>query len=1017
MRFVRHTRRAALVFALVVSPCLARGAMAQQTGTIRGTVIDSVSRLGVSAVQVTIAGSTHGAITNDAGMYSIRGVPTGPAAVHVQRIGFSTGDRTVNVPVNETVTADFTLRPVAAMLSTVVSIGYGTNSRQNVSSAISSVTAQDIENAPLAGVDAALQGKMPGVQVLQNSGNPGNGISIRVRGPASINAGNQPLYVVDGVPILQENFSQLGVGGQDVTAVTGLNPDEVASIDVLKDAAATAIYGSRGSNGVVLITTKRGQSGKGKITFNAYVGRQDANRTIGLLNAQQYVSLMNESAKNDGYTPSEYDFTPGTDDANTYNWQNAVFRNAPVSDMQLAASGGSDRVQYYLSGANFSQTGIVIGSKYQRQAGRLNLDFAATDKLYLRSSFGLTRETNNRIDGDGSLDGVLTNAIGMQPMRPIYGSASGFAGSAEDLRYSNPVALASLNSNDLRTLRALGNLEARYLFTDAVRITGRVGADMLGLDELQWQSPKVDGTYAASANGVGKSDHTNATKYLMESFLTVDALKTNTQSLSIVGGTSAEFNRSDLNFIRGEGFTSGFTTYVRNAANVTSYDGSATQNNLVSFFTRADYALHDRYLLSASFRSDGSSRFGADNRYGYFPAASLGWIVSDESFAQGLARRGTSLKLRASYGRTGNQGIPDFASLSTATGAPYSGTPGVTISALGNPNLRWERTNEFDGGMDLGLFTGRVTLVADYYRRHTSDLLVSRPIALVSGFSSIEDNVGSIENKGVDFGISTVNIQPRTAGGFGWTTDLNLTFNRNRVTDLYGGQPFITGINGRLTSIVTVGQPLGAFYMYKFDGVDPKTGNAILRDLNGDGAITTADQMVVGSPHPNYFGGFTNAFTFKNAELRTFLQFSKGNDVFNMMRIFTDDGGCSYDNKSTLILTRWQKPGDITDMPRMSYDCTSGANKISSRFVEDGSYLRVGEVTFALRLPNRIAAMLGMDNAKFSVSGRNLHTFTKYTGYNPDVNSAGSDENVVAGTDYYAYPLARTFTFGISGGW
>jgi TonB-linked SusC/RagA family outer membrane protein len=986
-----------------------------QTGTIRGVVTDSVTQRGIPAAQVVISGTARGTATSDLGAYVLRAVPAGAATVRVQRIGFATAERRIVVPAGDTVTVDFTVRPVAAMLSEVVSLGYGSSSRQNVSSAIASVTAEDIANTPLAGVDAALQGKMPGVQVMQNGGNPGNGISLRIRGPASLNAGNQPLYVVDGVPILQENYTQLGLGGQDVTAISSLNPDEIASIDVLKDAAATAIYGSRGSNGVVLITTRRGQAGRSRITFSGYYGRQNTNKTIDLLNAQQYVAVMNESAANDGYAPVDYDFVPGSDDANSYDWQGAVFRGAPVADLQIASSGGSDRVQYYLSGSTFDQTGVVIGSRYRRQAGRVNLDFAATDKLMLRTSIGLTRENNDRIEGDGSLDGILTNAIGMQPMRPIYGPSSGFGGSANGLRYSNPVAIAALNSTNLRTMRALGNVEGRYAFTEQLSLTGRVGADVLGVDELQWQSPLVDRTYAASANGVGKTDHTNANKYLLESFLTAEPRLGGEHRLSIIGGTSVEYNKSDLNFIRGEGFTSGFTKYVGNAAIVTDYDGSATENNLVSYFSRATYSLLDRYLLSASFRADGSSRFGSSNRWGYFPAASVGWVVTDESFAASLARVAT-LKLRGSFGRTGNQGIGDFASLSTASGAPYGGTPGIALAALGNPALRWESTRELDGGMDLALFGGRVGVIADYYHRRTTDLLIQRPISTVSGFGSVWDNVGQITNKGVDLGISTVNVQP-TPRGFGWTTDLNLTFNRNNVDSLYNNQPFTTGINGRETSIVTVGKPLGSFYMYQFDGVDPATGDAIIRDTDGLPGITSGDRTIVGNPHPKFYGGLTNAFTMQNVELRTFLQFSKGNDVFNMMRIFTDDGGCSYDNKSAVILNRWQKPGDITDTPRMSYDCVSGANLISSRFIEDGSYLRIGEVTLAYRLPNAWAARLGMDNAKVSVSGRNLHTFTKYTGYNPDVNSAGSDANVVIGTDYYAYPLARTITFGISGGW
>jgi len=1010
MMLCRLTRGAALAAVILATPLAARRAEAQQTGTIRGVVTDSATQRGVPGAQVIVTGTSRAALTSDLGVYMLRGVPVGPTSVRVQRLGFASAERRVTVVAGDTVTADFTVRPVAALLSEVVSVGYGSSSRQNVSSAIASVSSEEIANTPLAGVDAALQGKMPGVQVMQNGGNPGNGISLRIRGPASINAGNQPLYVVDGVPIHQDNFTQLGLGGQDVTALSGLNPDEVASIDVLKDAAATAIYGSRGSNGVVLITTRRGQAGKSKITYSAYYGRQKTNKTIGLLDAKQYVALMNESALNDGYDVADYDFVPGVDDANTYDWQGAVFRGAPVSDLQLASSGGSDRIQYYMSGSSFDQTGIVIGSRYKRQAGRVNLDFAATDKLLLRTSIGLTRENNDRIEGDGSLDGVLTNAIGMQPQMPIFGGSSGFGGDADGLRYSNPVAIAALSFTNLRTMRALGNIEGRYTFTD------RVGADVLGLDELQWQSPRVDGTYAASANGVGKTDHTNATKYVLESFLTASPRLGGAHQLSIIGGTSVEYNKSDLNFIRGEGFTSGFTTYVGNAANVTEYDGSATENNLVSYFSRANYSLKDRYLLSASFRADGSSRFGQANRWGYFPAASVGWLVSDESFAAPLARYAT-LKLRGSFGITGNQGIGDFASLSTASGAPYSGTPGIALGALGNPALRWESTSEFDGGMDLALFGGRLGLIADYYRRHTTDLLVQRPISRVSGFTSVWDNVGSITNQGVDLGISTVNVQSTPSRGFGWTTDLNLTFNRNKVDELYNNQQFTDGINGRETSIVAVGQPLGAFYMYKFDGVDPATGDAIIRDVDGVPGITASDRMIVGNPQPDFYGGLTNVFTLRNFDLRTFVQFSKGNDIFNMMRIFTDDGGCSYDNKSTIILDRWQKPGDVTNTPRMSYDCVSGASLISSRFIEDGSYLRIGEVTLSYRLPNSLAARLGMDNAKVSVSGRNLHTFTKYTGYNPDVNSAGSDANVVSGTDYYAYPLARTITFGISGGW
>ncbi|MBV9879713.1 MAG: TonB-dependent receptor [Gemmatirosa sp.] len=1019
-----------LAIALLLGPALARTAAAQ-AGAIRGTVTDSASQRPVVGAQVTLLGVPGGAVTNDVGVYMLRNVAPGSATVRVQRLGYAEQSRAVTVSAGATASADFVIRPIATVLSTVVSVGYGTASRQNVTSAIASVDSTAIRNAPVAAIDNALQGKIAGVQVVQNSGEPGSGVSVRVRGPASMNAGNQPLYVVDGIPIIQGTFTQTGQSGQDQNAVSALNPDEIASIDVLKDAAAAAIYGSRGSNGVILITTKRGTAGKTRFTFNAYGGTQKVERQIGLLDAQQYVSLMNESAKNDGYDVSDYDFVAGVDDSASFNWQNAVFRNAPVSDASLSVSGGSERFRFLVSGANFDQRGIVIGSSYQRQAGRLNLDVNATRRLIVQTSLGLTRENDARVPGDQSLYGVVTNAIGLQPMRPVFGNSFGYGGTGEGLKYANPVAIAAYNQNSYKTLRALGHAEAKYTVVDGLTLTGRAGADIFGVDELQWASPKVDGTSAASLNGYGQSGHSTVNRYISEGFFTAEPLRSSTQNLSITGGSSVEYNRRDLNYVLGQGFPTGFTTYVRNATTVTSWDGSRTENNLVSFFSRASYTLLDRYLVGASFRADGSSRFGKSNRYGYFPAASLGWIVTDEPALQRLARIGT-LKLRGSYGRTGNQGIGDYASLNLAAGAPYAGTPGVAATQLGNPSLKWESTSETDVGADIGFFHERVGITADWYNRKTSDLLVQRPIPVTSGYASIWDNIGTIRNRGLDLALHTVNVDAGAQRGFGWTSDLNVTWNRNRVDSLYKNQPVTFTVSSRVTSIAAVGQPLGEFYLYKALRVDPQTGNVVFQcvvnpavpackatagGFGETGAPVAADLTYVGSPQPNYYGGFTNTLSYKGFDLRSFLQFSQGNEIFNMMRIFTDDGGYSYDNKSTVTLNRWQKPGDVTDEPRMSYDGTSGARLASSRMVEDGSFLRLGEVTLGYALPTRLVGRTGLDNARVYVSGRNLKTWTKYTGYNPDVSSSGSTANVVTGVDYYAYPLARTVSLGLSAGW
>ncbi len=1005
------SRRATVALAAVIAVGAARRAESQQGAVIRGTVTDSAAHTAIAGVQVTIVGGARGAVTNERGQYVIRDVPTGTHIVAAQRIGYTRAQRSVTVSDASTV-ADFALGSAAAVLSEIVSVGYGTSSRHEVSSAIASVDSSVIASQAVAGVDNALRGKVAGVQVMQNSGEPGSGVSIRVRGPASLNAGNQPLYIVDGVPILSGSYNQTSPSGQSMTAVTGLNPDEIASIDVLKDAAAAAIYGSRGSNGVVMITTKRGSLSGTKFTLNAYTGTQSPERRIRALNATEFVTLLNDAATNDG-KPAPY--TLGVADANNYDWVNVIFRRAAVSDLQLAASGGADRFRYYTSATTFDQDGIIIGSGYKRQAGRFNVDFTATPKLTLTTSLGLARENGNRIPGDGNLDGIVTKSLSLQPINPFYGNSSGFSGAADGLNYSNPLATVAYSFNNYKSLRALGNVQAVYHVTPSVSVNARAGADVFGLDEIAWQSPKVDKTTAASVNGIGISDHTTATKYVLEGFVGYDAIRAENQALSFTGGSSVEYNHTDLNAITGQGFPTGFTTYVRNASTISSWNGTATDNNLASFFTRANYSLRDRYLASASFRADGSSRFGTNSRYGYFPAVSAAWVVTDESFAHALRRIGT-IKLRGSFGVTGNQGIGDYARLTLASGASYSGAAGLAGSQLGNPNLKWESTKESDVGVDLSTLGGRVSVVADYYRRNTDNLLVQLPIPSTSGYNSIWDNIGAIRNTGVDLGLHTVNVDAR---GLNWTSDFNVTWNRNRVTALYGGQPVTFTQANRVVAIAAVGQPLGEFYLYKFLRVDPQTGNAVYAKAGGGETLkpTSSDLMYAGSPQPAAYGGFTNTFTIGAFDLRGFFQFSEGNKVFNMVRIFTNDGGATTNSKNVHELTAWKKPGDVTDEPRLSASGASGANVISSRFVEDGSYIRLGDVTLGYTLPRSVARATHLPDGRIYVSGRNLHTWTRYSSYNPDVNSAGSNSNVVMGVDYYAYPLARTYSIGLSAAW
>lgn len=852
------------------------------------------------------------------------------------------------------------------------------------------------------------------MQVVQNAGNPGNGITVRVRGAASLSASNQPLYVIDGVPMIREDFSQLGFGGQDLTAVTGISPDEIESIDILKDASAAAIYGSRAANGVVQITTKRGRAGRARFAFNAYTGQQKVVRKIELLNAAEYIEFINEAAVNGGDAPY---FDPAAYAGVDSDWQAAVLRTAPVSDFNLSVNGGNDRITYLLSGSFFDQEGTVIGSNYDRANGRFNVDFTATNRLSFRSSLGVSRENWLRTVNDNTIQGPNANAIATPAIYAIRRADGSFTSSDEGLPYANPVALGQYWRGPANSHRFLGNVEANYDATDRLRITGRVGGDVYNLIERRWESPLAPDTYATGAQGVSVQGTTLATRYLGEGYVTFDPVRATAQRLTLTAGSSIEYNRSELTFVRGEGFGSNFFQYPGAAGKSTDYDGSATGHNLVSFFGRASYSFSDRYLASASVRTDGSSRFGENNRYGVFPSASIGWVATEEPLLAGL-KRFADLKVRASYGVTGNQDIGNtnnFAYLGFYGKANFAGDPGIAPSNFRNPNLRWESTKEHDIGFDLSLLGGRVALIGDYYKKATSDLLVERPISATSGFTTWWSNVGNIENTGVELQLSATPFQAAARGAFDWRTDFNISRNQNKVTKLYGGQPFNSGIDG--ANRVQEGEPLGAFHLIRFLGVDPATGDAIYDDVNGDGAINSDDRVIVGSPHPKYWGGLRNQLAWKGVDLSLFFEFTQGNKIYNGIRSFADDGGYYFDQKIKNVMKRWRQPGDVTDVPRADWYGGSGGTIISSRYVEDGSYVRFQELTLGYRVPSSIATRGGMSDARIYVSGRNLKLWSDYLGYDPDVNSNGSGANTSLGQEFYSYPRARTLSIGVSGTW
>jgi TonB-linked SusC/RagA family outer membrane protein len=993
--------------------------LSAQEAVLRGTVTDSATGGAVAGATVSVVGTDRRAETNADGQYRLADLSPGLLGVRVQMIGYAPIERQVEVGEGET-TADFVLTPGVAQLEEVVSVGYGTQLRGELSTAVSSVDAKDLTLQPVASVDAALQGKAPGVTVVQNAGNPGNAVSLRVRGTASISANSDPLYVVDGIPMIAGDISQLGMGGQGIAAINGLSPEDVQTVDVLKDAAAASIYGSRGSNGVVMITTKRGEAGRTTVNFNSFLGTQSASRRLSLLNSSQWLEFMNESAVNDGYGENYYG-EPGVADAIDADWQDGILQSSPVSSAELAVNGGDERFRYRVSGTWYDQEGIVKSSGYRRVGGRVALDFTPTGPLSFSTTLAVSGDKNDRIENDGSEVGIITNAVGEAPNTAITDDAGNFT-SPPDLNYVNPAALAHFNTSAAKSTNILGNVEARLRITPAFRFTSRLGIDLVNLTEDQFQSRLVGGSYAASADGVAKSGYSKANKYVFDNFLTMIPDWGSRHEFEATAGGSVELNRFELNFVRGEGFSSDEFTQVRNAATIVEGDATTSKNNLVSFFARAQYTLDRKYTFGGSLRTDGSSRFGENDRWALFPSVSAAWVLSEESFLQNSFF--DFLKLRASYGLTGNQAISDFPYQGLYGSANYGDTPGQAPSNLPNPDLKWETTKQFNIGTDLAVAHGRVSLSIDYYHKKTDDLLLDRPISGTSGFTSVFDNVGSMQNKGWEFGLTTVNIDSRKADGFRWTTTLNMAFNRNRVTALFNDQPFNDGI--RDINRVQVGYPIGVFQTLHFIGVDPATGDAIFEDVNGDGEITSEDLTIVGDPHPDYTGGFTSTFTYKGFDLTGFLVFSQGNDVFNAMRIFSDAGGFFLDNQFDNVMQRWRQPGDVTDVPRASFDGVSGAAEISSRYVEDGSYWRLQDLILGYRLPDRWAGSLGFYSARLYGSVRNLFTISDYSGYSPDVNSNGSSSDdtgagftssVGLGTDFYAYPQARTFTFGIQAAW
>lgn len=1006
-----------LLFVLIVFSTFS----AEAQRVVTGKVTESATGNPVPFVSIGIKGTTLGTTGDGAGNYSIY-VPDETSVLVVTSVGYTAQE----VYVGTADRLDVVMIPEVTTLNPVVVIGYGTRKKTEVTNAVSNVSGEDIRSMPVPSLDVALQGRATGVQINQNSGTPGGGNSIRVRGGASLSASAQPLFVIDGVPILTGDFSQNDYNGQGVDALANINPNDIESVDILKDASAAAIYGSRGANGVVIITTKKGRAGKTKINFGGYSGFQQAWKKLPMLNRTQYISLMNEALQNDlGASLNDQLQAYGLPLLEQYptvdtDWLDEVFRTARIQNYELSASGGSEKTRYYISGSFFDQVGTLIGTNYKRFSGRLNLDHDINTKLSIGTNLTLAQSLNNRATGDNTVQGVLPNAIASIPIYPVFDENGHYANNT----YSSPIGLAKESLGKERDFRVQGNLFAKYAIIPSLSARFTLGFDVLNKSEQRYLPYNFPQAPAAASFGEGNSATTRADKLLIQGELSYNKAIAEAHHVSATLVTALERNSINTMNVNGIGFPGTSFKYVSSAAVINGGGASRAENNLISFVGRGSYSFRKKYALDLAFRTDADSRFGQNYKWGYFPSVSGAWSISEEAFMKNVKFL-NNLRLRIGYGIAGSNAIGNYANLTLAGGAFYLDQPGLAPSQLGNTNLRWEKQHSVNLGLDMGILESRINVTVDAFLAKTNDLLTTIPIPAQNGFSAYLSNVGSLENKGLEIGLNTVNIEGGKEG-FRWKTDFNISFIRNKITALNENQPFPAGF----ASWNEVGHPRGMFRGFVMDGIfqsqaevaahafqSPATalGDVRFKDLNGDGVVNSQDQTIIGDPNPDFTGGMTNTFSYRGIELSIFMNYSFGNDVYNAMGVYTQNMGAFLDNNTTAALDRWTPENPSNTVPRATYFDANNNLRTSSRWIEDGSFLRIKNVTLAYNFPSRLTESMKLSSLRVFVQILNLYTFTKYSGMDPEVNTFGNS-NTSFGTDFYTYPQAKQFTFGLNVG-
>ncbi|KAA2243868.1 TonB-dependent receptor [Chitinophaga agrisoli] len=895
-------------------------------------------------------------------------------------------------------------------LSEVIVVGYGAQSKKTLVGAVTSIKAAAIQGRPAASFDQQLQGRALGVQVSANTGIPGDGIFFRIRGTTSINAGNDPLYVVDGVFINNQSLQRISTQGQANNPLADINPADIESISILKDATATAIYGARAANGVVLITTKRGAyNSKPKITFNSSVGIAWAPELWDLATGHEHATIINEAWINDGKPFATRPFRPKSEGGRglpeeqaTYDRLHDIFRTGALQNYDLAVAGGNDKTRYYLSGGYNKQLANLRTNDYQRASLKVNLDQQINDKVRIGSSNTLSRSrrTNARV-GDGPQGGILQAALHTPTYLPkfnddgSYAKWAGFDNLDVLIRYTDMYSVST---------RYIGNVYAEADLFKNFKFRSSWSLDHNDYDEYEyWNSFTNRGS---ASKGLATSSVSKNTIWVNEQTLTYRTTPGRPHHFSAMLGNSIQGNISQQTLAQGTNFPNDAYKQITSAATTT---GSSTraENRQVSFFSRVEYNYEGKYLAEVNFRADASSKFGANKQWGYFPSLGIAWRVKEERFLQDIDVI-SDLKFRANAGVTGNQnGIGNFASRGLwGAGANYLDNPGTTPQQLANPELGWESTRQINLGIDLGLLKDRIAIEFNWYHKYTTDLLLNLPLPVSTGFSTIASNAGEISNRGIELGINTTNISRRDLV---WQTNFNIAWNANKIEKLE--IPIDASYS---VERMAQGYAMHTFFLYKQLYVDPQTGNAVYEDTNKDGNITAADRQMLGQATPKFFGGLNNTVTWKGIELSIFFNFQYGNKVYNSNRFFHESGGTRDDRRAINKnqLSRWQKPGDITDVPRVTTLGTNYTLNPITRFLEDGSFVRLSSLTLGYTLPRQLAGRIHASAVRVYFSSSNLWLLKHYQGPDPEINVT-SDPNV-QGYDLGTPPQPRTLQFGLN---